>query len=98
MNSILIKKAEVVKSTIKLNDRVTFYGNLPNSNYDNYYDRYDKGQIYGIVIKMSKVNAIVQCKDKSEYKVSIDNLTNIEDLFNRLTQHNHIYLHYKKNK
>ena len=80
MNSILIKKAEVVKSTIKLNDRVTFYGNLPNSNYDNYYG-YDKGQIYGIVIKMSKVNAIVQCKDKSEYKVSIDNLTNIEDLF-----------------
>jgi uncharacterized Zn finger protein len=80
MSGVLIKKSEVVKSTIKVNDRVTFYGNLPNGDYDRYYG-HDKGQIYGVVIKMSKVNAIVQCKDKSEYKVSIDNLTNIEDLF-----------------
>ena len=37
--------------------------------------------MYGTVIKMKRVNCVVETKSGSQYEVRIDKLTNMEDLF-----------------
>lgn len=77
----LVSKKEEVKTVLMVGSRVTFIGNLPGGHYDNYSGYSKVGNIFGTIIKISKVNALVETKNGDVYSVSFDKLTNIEDLF-----------------
>jgi hypothetical protein len=77
----LIKTKDQTKTAITVGTRVTFQGNLPGGYYDNYTGYTNKGALYGTVVKVHKVNCIVETKNGNQYKVAIDEVTNIEDLF-----------------
>jgi hypothetical protein len=74
-------KQEEIKTPIEVGSKVTFIGNLPGGYWDNYSGYSNRGSMYGIVTKASKVNCQVTTKIGDTYKVAIVDLTNMEDLF-----------------
>jgi hypothetical protein len=77
----LISKKEELKTALMVGSRVTFIGNLPGGQWDNYSGWSKVGSMYGVIIKIHKVNAIVETKNGDVYSVPFAKLTNIEDLF-----------------
>jgi hypothetical protein len=77
----LITTKQPTKTPIILGSRVTFQGCLPGGYWDNYSGYSKMGALYGTVIKMKRVNCVVETKSGSQYEVRIDKLTNMEDLF-----------------
>lgn len=77
----LLSKKQSEKTPIKIGSRVTFIGNLPGGDYDNYYGYTKRGAIYATVVATKRVNCIVETKIGDQYEIRIDELTNIEDLF-----------------
>ena len=81
--STLIKSAKQseLKTPIEIGSKVTFIGDLPGGYYDNYSGYSKQGAVYGTVIKKFTVNCQVMTKIGDVYKVAINDLTCIEDLF-----------------
>ena len=76
-----IKSTTTKTTPIQLGDKVTFIGDLPGGYYDNYSGYSKRGNMFGVVIKIHKVNADISMKDGSVFRVEKSKLTNIEDLF-----------------
>jgi hypothetical protein len=77
----LVSKKEELKTALMVGSRVTFIGNLPGGQWDNYSGWSKVGSMFGTITKINKVNALVEDKNEDVYSVSFDKLTHINDLF-----------------
>jgi hypothetical protein len=78
----LIKTSETkLLTAIVVGSRITFIGDLPGGDYDNYSGYSNRGAMYGTVVKINKVTCDVETRDGNIYRVKNIELTNIEDLF-----------------
>ena len=77
----LVSQIETVKTPLVVGSKVTFIGNLPGGYYDNYSGYSKVGSMFGTVVKVMRVKALVQTKAGQIYEIKMSGLTNIEDLF-----------------
>jgi hypothetical protein len=77
----LVSQIETVKTPLVVGSKVTFIGNLPGGHFDNYSGYSRRGSMFGTVIELKRVNALVQTKVGQVFEIRISELTNIEDLF-----------------
>ena len=77
----LVSQIETVKTPLVVGSKVTFIGNLPGGYYDNYSGYSKIGSMFGTVVKVMRVKALVQTKAGQIYEIKMSGLTNIEDLF-----------------
>ena len=77
----LVSQIETVKTPLVVGSKVTFMGNLPGGYYDNYSGYTKMGSMFGTVIKVMKVKALVQTKEGQVFEIRVSELTNMEDLF-----------------
>lgn len=55
----LVSKKEEVKTALMVGSRVTFIGNLPGGQWDNYSGWSKVGSMFGTITKINKVNALI---------------------------------------
>ena len=60
--------------------KVVFKASVYGDYYDN-YSGYRDGMVYGTIIKVFKVNALIEIKSGSQFTMPLEKLTDIEDLF-----------------
>ena len=60
--------------------RVMFKGKVWSTSCDNYYG-YKDGMVYGTIVKVFKVNALIEIKSGFQFTMPLKKLTDIEDLF-----------------
>jgi len=77
----LVSQIETVKTPLVVGSKVTFIGNLPGGYYDNYSGYSKMGSMFGTVIKVMKVKALVKTKEGQVFEIRVSELTNMEDLF-----------------
>lgn len=77
----LVSQIETVKTPLVVGSKVTFMGNLPGGYYDNYSGYTKMGSMFGTVIKVMKVKALIQTKEGQVFEIRVSELTNMEDLF-----------------
>ena len=77
----LVSQIETVKTPLVVGSKVTFIGNLPGGYYDNYSGYSKIGSMFGTVVKVMRVKALVQTKAGQIYEIKMSELTNMEDLF-----------------
>ena len=77
----LVSQIETVKTPLVVGSKVTFIGNLPGGYYDNYSGYSKVGSMFGTVVKVMRVKALVQTKAGQIYEIKMSELTNMEDLF-----------------
>jgi len=77
----LVRQIETVKTPLVVGSKVTFIGDLPGGEFDNYSGYSKVGSMFGTVFKVMKVKALVQTKAGQVFEIKISDLTNIEDLF-----------------